>query len=94
MQIGAGNNGLANLDRLTKRFQNLTVEFRQFVKKENAEMGKRNFPRLCPPTTAHHRRDRGGMMRIAKRTAAREPPLFHFPGDAGNHVHLQRLGSI
>ncbi len=33
-------------------------------------------------------------MRIAKGTAAGEPTLFHLSGNAGNHVHLQRLGGV
>ncbi len=70
MQVGARDHRPATFHGLTQAFQNLPVKFGQLVEKQDAEMSERDFSRFCPAPAADHGRHRGGMMWIAKGTAA------------------------
>ena len=50
--IGPRNHHFSGLDRLAKTIQNRWLKLRQFVKKQNAMMGKGYFPRPCTKSAA------------------------------------------
>ena len=54
--IGPCNDAFAGLERLAQRVQRLRREFRKFVEKQHAVMGKRRLPPVAPgarrPTSA------------------------------------------
>ena len=56
MMIGARNDRAARLQRLAQGFQRAALEFRQFIEKQNAVMGERNFARLRPHAAADQSR--------------------------------------
>ena len=65
--IGARDRDFADLDRLAQAVERLRLEFRQFVEKQHAVMGERDFAGLGVDAAADQRRHRGRMMRRAER---------------------------
>ena len=82
---------LARLERLPQRIEHLRLEFRQLIEKQHAIMRKRclSGPRI--DAAAHQRRHGGGMMRRAKRPAARERAIGQQARDRLDHGDFQKL---
>ena len=91
MVIGARHHDLSGLQWLAQGIEDRFCEFREFIKKQNPAMGQRNFAGPCPRTAADKRRHRGGMVRIAERTALHQPAGGQLAGDGMQHCHIQRL---
>ena len=81
--IGARDRDLAGLQRLPQRVERLRREFRQFVEKQHAVMGKRDFSRPRMDAAADQSRHAGGMMRRPERPPVVSAP--HHAGDRGHH---------
>src|ERR1700686_3408485 len=65
--VRTGDRDFAGFERLSQAVQNLRLEFRQFVEKQNTMMGERNFAWPRAGAAADERRHRGRMMRRAER---------------------------
>lgn len=61
--VGSCDPDVAGLQRLPERIQHLALELRQFVEKQDAEMGEADFDRPNAEASAHERRHRGAVMR-------------------------------
>ena len=85
---GAGDGDVAGLQRLAQGLQRGPREFRQFIQKENALVGQRNFARARGRAAAHQRHRAGRVVRLAGRPLA--PGLgAKAPGQAGDGGALQ-----
>jgi hypothetical protein len=65
--VRPGDRDFPGFERLPQAVQNLRLEFRQFLEKQNAMVGEGNFPGPRPRAAANERRHRGRMMRRAER---------------------------
>lgn len=92
--IGAGDLGLAGLERLPQRLENPRLEFRQFVEEEDAVMGKRHFAGLGAHATADECRHARRMMGRAEWSSSRQLAAREFPCERSDHAHLQHLARI
>ena len=92
--IGAGDDGLAGLERLPERIEHLRVELGQFVEKEHAEMGKRRFAGPRPRAAADERRHARRMMRGAEGPVAADAAAGEIAGEASDHAHFEHLGGL
>ena len=61
-----GNRNGAEFQRFAKHFQDMPLEFRQFIEKQDAVVGQRNLSRPRVDTSADEGRRRGRVMRTAK----------------------------
>ena len=66
--VCAGDCHFAGFERLAQAIEDLRLKFRQFVEKQNAMMGKRDFAGPGPRPATDKRRHRGRMVRRAKRS--------------------------
>jgi hypothetical protein len=94
MRIGARHDCFAGLDRLAQRIQHGTLEFRQLIEEEDAEMRQRHLARLDAQSASRERGHRGGVMRIAKWPAPRNRTAGKFTGQRLNHRNLERFARI
>ena len=90
--IGAGDRHFAALQRLPQRVERLRLEFRQFVEKQYAVMGERNFARPRMQAAADQSRHAGGMMRRAERPPVGQRAALDLAGDRGDHGDFQQFG--
>ena len=89
--IGAGDGDLAGLDRLAQAVQNLGLEFRQLIEKQDAMMGERNLARPRPRAAADQSRHRGRMMRRAKRAPIGQRAAGEIAGDRMNQRDFEQF---
>ena len=92
MRVGACHADGATFERLAQTVEYGALEFRQFVKKQHAEMGEADFTRFHPQTTTDQCGHGGRMVRGAEWPGAHQLPALQLPGDRGDHRHLKRFG--
>ena len=89
VRIGARNIDLASLERLSQRIEHGTLEFRQFIEEQDAEMREADLAWLDPQPSASERCHARRMVRRAKRTGAADTPFFQRSGHGLHHADLQ-----
>ena len=89
--VGARDRDPAGLERLAQRFEDRAAELRQFVEEEHALVRERDLARPGMHAAADHGRDRGRVMRAAKRPALGQAAVVQQARDARNHAHVQDL---
>ena len=80
--VGARDGDAPCLERLAKGFEDRAAEFRQFVEEQHALVGERDLARPRMRAAADHRRDRGRVMRVAKRPALGQAAVVQQARDA------------
>src|SRR6202035_5047739 len=89
--VRPGDRDFAGFERLPQAVQNLWLEFRQFVEKQNTMMGERNFARPRARAAADKRRHRGRMMRRAERPFIGKRAAREVPGDGVDERNLEQF---
>ena len=81
MVVGARHRHPAELERLAQQFQHRAAELRQLVQEQHALVGERDLARPGMRAAADHRRDRGRVVRVAKRPALGQAAVVEQPRD-------------
>src|SRR5262245_51736644 len=81
--VRPGDRDFAGFERLPQAIQNLRLEFRQFVEKQNTMMGERNLAGPRVRAAAHQRRHRSRMMWRAKRPSVSKRAAREISSDGG-----------
>jgi hypothetical protein len=89
--VGPCDRDFAGFERLAQAVQNLRLAFRQFVEKQNAMMGQRDFAWPRPCSTADKCRHRGRMMRCAEGPSIGERAAREIPRDGMDQRNLEEF---
>jgi hypothetical protein len=89
--VGPCDRDFAGFERLAQAVQNLRLEFRQFVEKQNTMMRQRDFTWPRPCSTADKRRHRGRMMRCAEGPSIGERAAREIPCDGMDQRNLEEF---
>jgi len=92
--VDARNGGAPGFQRLAHGLQRATLEFRQFVQEQHAEMGQRHFAGSGPVAAADQRRRRRRMVRVAERAFRRQAAVLPFAGEAANHADFEDFRGV
>src|SRR6516164_4824265 len=89
--LGAGDAHSTGLQWLAKRLERRTIELGQLVEKQDALVGEPDFSRTGARSAADEGRQRGRVVRIAKRPLAGQLAAAQPAGDRLDHAELERL---